>query len=56
MMTCSLTVFPIPLFGVECFCLALECLFRIKRAAGRPKDFIVIAELEVILEGRKRNL
>jgi hypothetical protein len=42
-------------FGVECFCLGLERLIQVKRAAGRPKDFEAIAELEAILEERKRD-
>ena len=44
----------IEVFGVRCFCLGLERLIRIKRAAGRPKDFEVIAELEAILEEKKK--
>jgi predicted nucleotidyltransferase len=40
------------LFGVECLCLGLERLIQVKRAAGRPKDFEAIAELEAILEER----
>jgi len=43
------------LFGVECRCLGLERLIQVKRAAGRPKDFEAIAELEAILEERKRK-
>jgi len=43
------------LFDIECFCLGLERLIYVKRAAGRPKDFEAIAELEAILEERKRN-
>lgn len=43
------------LFGVECFCLGLERLIRVKRAAGRPKDLEAIAELEAILEERQLN-
>jgi predicted nucleotidyltransferase len=42
-------------FGVSCLCLDLETLIRVKRAAGRPKDFEAIAELEAIVE-EKRNL
>lgn len=38
------------LFGTKCLCLGLEKLIRVKRAAGRPKDFEAIAELEAILE------
>jgi predicted nucleotidyltransferase len=34
--------------GVECFCLGLERLIEVKRAAGRPKDLETIAELERI--------
>jgi predicted nucleotidyltransferase len=39
-------------FGIQCLCLDLEHLIRVKRAAGRPKDFEAIAELEAILEER----
>ena len=38
--------FELQLFGVKCRCLDLSTLIRVKRAAGRPKDFEVIAELE----------
>ena len=38
------------LYGVECLCLGLERLIYVKRAAGRPKDLEVLAELETILE------
>lgn len=44
----------IPIFGVECRCLNLERLIQVKRAAGRPKDFEAIAELEAILEEQRR--
>lgn len=42
------------LFGNECLCLELERLIHVKRAAGRPKDLDAIAELEAILEERKK--
>jgi len=42
------------IFGHECFCLGLKRLIEVKRAAGRPKDLEVIAELEAILEERNR--
>ena len=43
-------------FGVSCLCLDLDTLIRTKRAAGRPKDYEAVAELEVIREEReKRN-
>jgi predicted nucleotidyltransferase len=38
------------IFGLRVHCLTLEKLIAVKRAAGRPKDFEAIAELEVILE------
>jgi predicted nucleotidyltransferase len=41
-------------FGVECRCVALEQLIHVKRAAGRPKDLEAIAELEALLEERRR--
>ncbi|MCP9495352.1 MAG: hypothetical protein MSG64_12975 [Pyrinomonadaceae bacterium MAG19_C2-C3] len=37
-------------FGDELQCLNLEKLIATKRAAGRPKDFEVIAELESLRE------
>lgn len=39
----------IELFGIRCLCLNLERLIATKRAAGRPKDFESIAELESLL-------
>jgi predicted nucleotidyltransferase len=44
----------IDVFGVRCLCLDLEALIRVKRAAGRPKDLEALAELEALLEERKR--
>jgi hypothetical protein len=41
--------------GVEVLCLGLERLIQVKRAAGRPKDFEAIGELEAILEERNRQ-
>ena len=41
------------LFGFECLCLDLPQLIQTKRAAGRPKDFEAIAELESLLEERE---
>ena len=35
-------------FGVQCGMLDLETLIATKRAAGRPKDFEAIAELEIL--------
>lgn len=36
----------VKVFGMTCRVLDMEALIRVKRAAGRPKDFEVIAELE----------
>lgn len=36
--------------GVNCLCLNVERLIAVKRAAGRPKDLEVVAELEQILD------
>jgi hypothetical protein len=41
---------PLELFGKECLCLGIRRLIEVKRAAGRPKDFEAIAELQAILE------
>ena len=46
---------PLNLFGVACPCLDLDTLIRVKRAAGRPKDFEVIAELEALREEQRRR-
>jgi hypothetical protein len=40
--------------GLEFLCLGLRTLIELKRAAGRPKDFEAIAQLEVTLEERER--
>jgi hypothetical protein len=42
------------LFGYRVRTLSLEALIQAKRAAGRPKDLLVIPELEALLELRKR--
>lgn len=46
---------PIQVFGIECLCLGLRRLIQVKRAAGRPKDFEAVAELESILEERESS-
>ncbi len=40
-------------FGVTFLCVSLPKLIALKRAAGRPRDFDAIAELEVLLEEQK---
>ena len=44
----------ITLFGREVRLLDLPWLIRVKRAAGRPKDLEVVAELEALSEERER--
>ncbi len=41
-------------FGVDCLCLGLEKLIEVKRAAGRPKDLVAIADLTALLEERRK--
>jgi len=41
-------------FGIECRCLDLETLIRVKRAAGRNKDLLALAELEVLRDELRR--
>lgn len=43
------------MFGVQIKVLNLDKLIDVKRAAGRPKDFESIAELEAIREELKRQ-
>ena len=38
------------LFGVACRCLGLRRLIEVKRAAGRPRDLEVVAELQALLD------
>ena len=42
----------VDLFGSACRSVTLETLVRLKRAAGRPKDLEIIAELETLLDER----
>jgi predicted nucleotidyltransferase len=42
-------------FGVTCRFVTLERLIQLKRAAGRPKDLEAIAELQALLEERRRS-
>jgi len=44
------------LFGVPCRVISLENLIAAKRSAGRPKDLVVLPELEAILEHRCQNI
>jgi hypothetical protein len=44
----------VPLFGHQCRCVTLQKLIELKRAAGRPKDREVLAELEALLQERER--
>lgn len=41
-------------FGLTFRCVSLPKLIALKRAAGRPRDFDAIAELEVLLEEIER--
>jgi hypothetical protein len=43
----------VEMFGCRCRCLDLPGLIRVKRAAGRPKDLEVLAELEALLKERE---
>lgn len=42
-------------FGVRCPFVTLEKLIQLKRAAGRPKDLEIIAELQALLEERRNR-
>ncbi len=44
---------PMELFGFVCHVLTLEGLLKAKRAAGRPKDMLLIRELEALLALRR---
>jgi len=44
----------LPVLAEPCHCLRLEKLIEVKRAAGRPKDFEALAELEALREEREK--
>lgn len=41
------------LLGLPCLCVDLPKLIELKRAAGRPKDYEALAELEALLEEQR---
>jgi predicted nucleotidyltransferase len=43
------------LYGMSVRCVDLSALIRLKRAAGRPRDLEVVAELEALREERGRR-
>jgi len=45
----------IRVFETDIDVVTLSQLIRLKRAAGRPKDFEALAELQVLLEERRRE-
>jgi hypothetical protein len=45
----------VQIFGVECLCLKLETLIKVKRAAGRTKDLLAVADLEALKEERDQS-
>ena len=45
----------VQIFGVECLCLTLETLIKVKRAAGRTKDLLAVADLEALREERDKS-
>ncbi|HKQ40534.1 MAG TPA: hypothetical protein VJ063_20860, partial [Verrucomicrobiae bacterium] len=46
---------PMKLFGLDLVAVTLEKLIELKRAAGRPKDLEPIAELQALLEERRKQ-
>ncbi len=42
-------------FGVTCRFVTLEKLIQLKRAAGRPKDLEILADLQALLEERRQR-
>src|SRR5713226_9489346 len=42
------------IYGAECLVLSLSGLIKSKRAAGRPRDLMVLPELEALKELRER--
>ena len=44
----------VTLFGNDCLVVDVETLIRAKRAAGRPKDLEVLAELQALIESARK--
>ena len=44
----------VELFGVPCAVLSLDKLIVAKRAAGRPKDNLILPELEALWEATNK--
>jgi predicted nucleotidyltransferase len=42
-------------FGAKCRFVTLGRLIQLKRAAGRPKDLEVLAELQALLDERRKS-
>ena len=42
-------------FNVACQIVSLERLIQLKRASGRPKDLEIIAELQALLDERRKG-
>ncbi len=45
----------VTIFGADCLCLKLERLVEVKRAAGRVRDLQAVADLEALLEERRKK-
>lgn len=45
---------PLDILGHKIKCLNLDKLIEVKRAAGRPKDYLAVAELEGIRDNKRR--
>ena len=43
------------IYGMQCNVLTIEGLIKSKKAVGRPKDELVVKELDALLEIRKRK-
>ncbi len=43
------------MYGTRCMCVNLDKLIKLKRAAGRPQDLLVVSELQALLEERHKS-
>lgn len=45
----------VTLYGLRCWCLGLDKLIEVKRATGRARDLVAVADLEALRDERRKG-